>query len=112
MHVFVDIAHALVLDKKTNKLDAKEIKCVFLEYFESMKVYRLMCLETKKIINIKNIIFMEDSESIRNDLEIHMSGRNEGPTMVVVNEYSKSPLCDDSGHFMDGNEQVDGNGVA
>lgn len=47
---------------------------------------------------------MEDSGSIRNDLEIHPSGRNEGPTVVVVDESSKSPFIDGSGQFVDDND--------
>jgi hypothetical protein len=40
------------------------------------------------------------------------SERNEGSTMVVVGESSKSPLFDGGGQSMDDNEQVGGNGVA
>ena len=38
---------------------------------------------------------MEDGTSIGNALEMRPSGRNEGPTMVVVNESSKLSLYDD-----------------
>ena len=62
-----------------------------------MNVYILMCLETKK--NIKNtyVMFMKDSGSIRNDLDMHPSGRNEGPTVVAMDESSKSLLFDGGG---------------
>ena len=40
---------------------------------------------------------MKDNTSIGNDLEMRPSGRHEGHMMVVMNKYSKSSLCDDSG---------------
>ena len=69
-----------------------------------------MCLEAKKIIKSRDVVFMKDSGSIKNDLEMHPSGRNEGPKVVVVDKSSKSPLFDGSGQYVDGNEQVGGNG--
>ena len=50
MRVFGSIAYAMLPNKKKGKLDAKGIKCMFIGYYEGMKVYRLMCLETKKFI--------------------------------------------------------------
>ena len=49
--------------------------------------------------------------SFGNNLEMRLNGRNEGPTMVVVDEFSKSPLFNGGGQPVDGNEQVGGNGV-
>ena len=79
-----------------------------------MKVYKLKYLETKKIIKkIRGIVFMEDSGSIRNDMEMHPSGNIEDLTVVVmVDKSSKSPLFDGGGQFVDGNEEIGGNGVA
>ena len=45
-------------------------------------------------------------------LKMRPSGRNEGSTVVVVDESSKSPLFDGGGQFMNDNEQVGGNEVA
>lgn len=53
-------------------------------YWEGMRESWLMCLETKIII--KKIAFMENNGSIRNNLEMCLSGRSEGPMMVVVDE--------------------------
>jgi hypothetical protein len=112
IRVFGSIVYAMVWNEKIGKLDVKGIKCVFLGYCENMKVCNIMCLETKKIVKInKGFVFMEDSGSIRNDLEIHPSWRNEGPTVVVMDESCKSPLFDGIGQFMDDNKQVGGNGV-
>ena len=51
---------------------------------------------------------MEDSGSIRVDWEMHPRGRNEGPTVLVVDESSKSPLFEGVyGQSVDGIEQVE-----
>ena len=112
MCVFRSIVYAIVMDEKRDKLDVKIIKFVFLGYCKGMKAYRLMYLERNKIIKNKNVLFMEDSGSIRNDLEMCPSERNEGPMVVVVEESSKSPLFDGGGQFVDDNEEVEGNGLA
>ena len=56
----------------------------------------------------KDVVFMQDSESIRNDLDMGPSERNIGPTVVVVvvDKFFKSPL------FVNVNKEVRGNGVA
>jgi hypothetical protein len=48
-----------------------------------------MCLQTKKIIKCRDVEFLEDSTSMRDDSEIHPSGRNEGPNVVIVDESPK-----------------------
>ena len=108
MCVFKSLVNAMVPDEKRDELDAKGIKCMFLGYCECMKVYRLMCMETKKIIENKDIMFKEDSGSIRNDLEMRPCGRNEDPIVVVVDKSSKLPLFDGDGQFVDDNEQGGG----
>lgn len=40
------------------------------------------------------------------------SGRNESPTVVVMDEFSKLLLFDSGGQYVDDNEQVGGNEVA
>jgi hypothetical protein len=68
--------------------------------------------KTKKIIKNGDVVFMDDSGSIRNDMEMRPSGRNEGPQVVVVDESSKVSLFDDNGQFVNGNEEVGRNEVA
>jgi hypothetical protein len=58
---------------------------------EGTKAYRLMCVQSKKIIKCRNVEFMEDS----NDLEMHPSGRNETPNVVIMDTSSESPCVDD-----------------
>jgi hypothetical protein len=38
--------------------------CVFLRYYEGTKAYRLMCLEIKRIIKSRDVIFIEGSKKI------------------------------------------------
>jgi len=95
MRVFGFIAYAMVPEEKRGKLDAKGSKCLFLGYCEGTKAYRLMCVQSKKIIKCRDVEFMEDSTSVSNDLEMHPSGRNETPNVVIVDTSSKSPCVDD-----------------
>ena len=86
------------MDEKLCKITARRMKCMFREYYKGMKAYRLMCLETKKIIKKnKDVGFMEGSGSIRNDLMMQPSRRNIGFIIVVVDESSKTPSFDDGG---------------
>jgi len=64
-----------------------------LGYYENTKTYRLMCLETIMIINIHDVTFMEDN-NVSNNLEMHPSGRDVEPTLVV-DKFSKSLNKDD-----------------
>ena len=97
MCVFGSIVNAMVPSNKKGKLDAKGINFEFLGYCEGMKAYRVMFLETKILI-CKDVVFMKDSGSIINDLEMRSNGRNEGLMgVVVVDEFSKSPLFDGGG---------------
>ena len=77
MRVFGSLAYAMVSDDKRGKLDANGIKCMFLGYCKGTKVYRLICLETKKIIKNNDVVFMKDSGSIKKKLEMHPSGKME-----------------------------------
>jgi len=38
--------------------------CVFFGYYEGTKAYHLMCVEIKRIIKSKNVIFSEGSKEI------------------------------------------------
>ena len=89
MRVFGCLVYAVVLDGKRGKLDAKDTKCLFLEYCEGIEAYRLICLQTKKNIKYKDVIVLEDSTSIGGDSEIRPSGRIEGPNVDIVDESPK-----------------------
>ena len=92
MRVFGCVAYAIMHDEQRDKLDAKGINDLFLDYCEGIKAYRLMCLQNKKIIICRDMVFMDDDTSIRNTLEMRPRGRNEGLMTVVVNK-SRNHLC-------------------
>ena len=64
MHLFGCIAYAKVPDERRTKLDAKGIKCLFVGYCEGTKAYRLICLESQKIIKSLNVVFFEDKRPL------------------------------------------------
>ena len=67
MRVFGCIAYAKVPDEKRTKLDAKGIKCLFVGYCEGTKAYRLVCLESQKIIKSPDVVFFEDKRLSEED---------------------------------------------
>jgi hypothetical protein len=67
----------------------KDTKCLLLGYCEGTKAYRLMCLQTKKIIKCSDVEFLEDSTSMRGDSEIRPNRRNERLNVVIVDESPK-----------------------
>lgn len=69
-----------------------------------------MCIETKKIIKCRNVVFIED-RAHGDDLEMCPSGRNKSPIVVMVNESSASPLSkheqdDDRSQVRDANNEA------
>jgi len=64
LRVFGCKAFAHVLDEKRTKLESKSMPCVFLGYYEGTKAYRLMCVETKRIIKNRDVMFIEGSKEI------------------------------------------------
>lgn len=60
MRVFGCVAYMKVPDQRRTKLDAKDVKYLFLGYCEGTKVYRLIYLEAKKITKTPNMVFFED----------------------------------------------------
>lgn len=70
-----------------------------------------MCIETKKFIKSKDVVFTEDSGSQKNDLEMHPSRRNTGPLVKIVDEYSKLHLFGGGGELPVNNEHMGGNEV-
>ncbi len=58
------VVKAHVPDEKRTKLKSKSMPCVFLGFYEGSKAYRLMCVETKRIIKSRNVMFIEESKNI------------------------------------------------
>jgi hypothetical protein len=55
---------ARVFDEKRTKLESKSMPCVFIGYNEGTKAYHLMCVETKRIVRSKDVVFIEGSKEI------------------------------------------------
>ncbi len=53
-----------VPDEKRIKLESKSMPCVLLGYHEGTKAYRLMCVETKRIIKSRDVVFIKGSKEI------------------------------------------------
>ncbi len=64
LKVFGCKTFAHVLDQKRTKLGSKSMPCVFLGYYEGTNAYRLMCVETKRIVKSKDVVFIEGSKDI------------------------------------------------
>ena len=79
LRVFGCVAYAKVPDAMRTKLDAKATKCLMLGYCEGTKAYRLICVESKKIIKSPDVTFFEDKRA----LEESPSGSDGGPAFVV-----------------------------
>src|ERR1700737_5511716 len=77
-----------VPDQRRTKLDAKGVKCLFLGYCEGTKAYRLICLETKKIIKSPDVVFVED----KTHLEDCPSGSIDEAPAVKVDISAKSDV--------------------
>jgi hypothetical protein len=64
LRVFGCKAFAHVPDEKRAKLVSKSMLCVFLGYYEGTKAYHLMCVETKRIVKSRDVVFIEGSKEI------------------------------------------------
>jgi hypothetical protein len=62
LRVFGYKAFAHIPDEKRSKLKSKSMPCVFLGYCEATKAYRLMCVETKRIIKSRDVMFLEGTK--------------------------------------------------
>lgn len=59
LRIFGCLAFAKVPDCMRSKVDATGTTCVFVGYCEGPIAYRLICLETKKIIKSRDVEFLE-----------------------------------------------------
>ena len=61
--VFKCVAYAKILDEKRSKLNTKATKYLMLGYCEKTKAYRLICLESKMILESLDATFFEDKKA-------------------------------------------------
>lgn len=59
MRIFGCIVYAKVPNSMRKKLETKGMRYMFLGYCEGTKAYRLMCLDTKKVIKSSDVEFLE-----------------------------------------------------
>ncbi len=64
LRVFGYKTFAYVPDEKRTKLESKFMPYVFLRYYEGTKTYRLMCVETKRYVKNKFVVFIEGTKNI------------------------------------------------
>jgi hypothetical protein len=64
LRIFGCKTFARVPDEKRTKLESKSMPCVFLRYHEGTKAYCLMCVETKRIVKSRDVVFIEGSKEI------------------------------------------------
>ncbi|KAM1716757.1 hypothetical protein ACFX11_024686 [Malus domestica] len=85
LRVFGCIFYAHVLDSKRIKLDDKSLKCIFLEFSEESKAYRLFDPIFQKLIMSRDVVFDENQswnwddnheEAILADLVWEIEGEN------------------------------------
>jgi len=64
LRIFGYKTYAHILDEKISKLKSKSIPCAFLGYCQGPKAYRLMCVETKRIIKSRDVLFLERTKEV------------------------------------------------
>jgi hypothetical protein len=64
LRVFSCKAFVHIPDEKRSKLVSKSMPCVFLRYCERTKAYHLMCVETKRIIKSRDVVFLEGTKKV------------------------------------------------
>ncbi len=64
LRVFGCKAFARVPSEKMTKLESKSMPCVFLGYYEGTTMYCLMCIQTKKLIKSRDVMFIEGLKEI------------------------------------------------
>jgi hypothetical protein len=82
LRVFGCKAFAHIPDEKRSKLESKSMPCVFLGYCEGTKAYRLMCVETKRIIKSRDVVFLEGTKEIERVHDNRLASK-EGKYVVV-----------------------------
>ena len=92
MRVFGCIAYAKIPNASRTKLEPKSVKCLFLRYCEGTKAYRLINLDSKKIIQCCDVTFCEHGES-HEELEPCPSGSIVDKGVLIV-DTPPTPLND------------------
>lgn len=65
IRIFGCITYVKISNYMRSKLDTKGTKCIFLEYCKGTNAYRLMYLNTKKIIKSCDVEFLEHESTYK-----------------------------------------------
>ncbi len=95
MRVFGCKAFAHIPNEKKSKLESKSIPCVFLGYCEGSKAYRLMCVETKRIIKSQDVVFLEGTKEVEG-VHDNRPPSKEGEHVVVDEVVNDDELVEDA----------------
>ncbi len=78
--------------------------CVFLGYFEGTKAYRLMCVDTKRIIKSQDVVFIEGIKEVEG---VHDNRPpSKGGEHVVVDEVVNDDELVKDANFISLNERL------
>jgi hypothetical protein len=95
LRVFGCKAFAHIPNEKKSKLESKSIPCVFLGYCEGSKAYRLMCVETKRIIKSQDVVFLEGTKEVEG-VHDNRPPSKEGEHVVVDEVVNDDELVEDA----------------
>lgn len=88
-------------DQKRKKLDAKSFPCIFLRYADNAKAYRLYDMNAKKVIISRDVIFMENENTIIDSNNLYKNSR-----VYLENDTNESESNDLISHEIP-NEEVE-----
>ncbi len=95
LRVFGCKTFAHILDEKRSKLESKSMPCVFLGYCEGTKAYRMMCVETKRIIKSRDVVFLEGTKEVEG-VHDNRPPSKEGEQVVVDEVVNDDELVQDA----------------
>ena len=85
LHAFGCLVYVMHNTRERTKLDAKSRRCIFLEYTDGVKRYRLWDPTAHKIIISKDVIFIEDQLQRKNEDNSNVKENSKTIPMYVEN---------------------------
>jgi hypothetical protein len=95
LRVFGCKAFAHIPDEKKSKSKSKSMPCVFLGYCERSKAYRLICVETKRIIKSRDVVFLKGTKEVEGVHDNRLPSK-EGKYVVVDEVVNDDELVKDA----------------
>ncbi|KAK9181573.1 hypothetical protein WN944_024711 [Citrus x changshan-huyou] len=85
LHAFGCLVYVMYNAQERTKLDAKSRRCIFLEYADGVKGYRLWDPTAHKIVISKDVIFIEDQLQMRDEDDSSVKEKSEIVPVSVKN---------------------------